>query len=109
MLLGSPSFISRALVALGIPMTAAWGYLRGWIWFFQRGKKRPEGTVEWTAQRRGGDFRAFYMNFRWILDGFGGEAPGIQAILRVSTLGDGSPRFWAESHKLYDTKGVTWP
>lgn len=49
-LLGSPSFISRALVALGIPMTAAWGFLRGWIWFFQRGKKRSEGTVEWTAR-----------------------------------------------------------
>jgi len=49
-LLGSPSFISRTLVALGIPFTAAYGFLRGWIWFFQRGKKRAGGTVEWTAR-----------------------------------------------------------
>lgn len=63
-LLGSPSFISRTLVALGIPFTAAYGFLRGWIWFFQRGKKRAGGTVEWTA------------------------------------------RFWAESHDLYNGKGV---
>ncbi|CAE7227121.1 unnamed protein product, partial [Symbiodinium pilosum] len=49
-LLGAPSFVSRWLVALGIPMTSAWGYLHGWIWFFQRGKKHAEGTVAWTAK-----------------------------------------------------------
>lgn len=48
-LLGAPSFVSRWLVALGIPMTSAWGYLHGWVWFFQRGTKHAEGTVAWTA------------------------------------------------------------
>eukprot|EP00434_Breviolum_minutum_P014947 symbB.v1.2.013178.t1/scaffold926.1/size151523/5 len=46
-LLGGPSFISRALVAAGIPATAAWGSTSGWLWFFARGSQHKEGAVEW--------------------------------------------------------------
>ncbi|CAE8609624.1 unnamed protein product [Polarella glacialis] len=46
-LLGGPSFISRMLVAVSIPCSAGWGYLRGWLWFFHRGAKYKGGTVNW--------------------------------------------------------------
>lgn len=46
-LLGGPSFISRALVAAGIPFTAAWGSTSGWLWFFARGATHKEGAVAW--------------------------------------------------------------
>eukprot|EP00435_Cladocopium_sp_Y103_P025393 s3572_g6.t1 len=42
-----PSFISRALVAAGIPFTAAWGSTSGWLWFFARGATHKEGAVAW--------------------------------------------------------------
>lgn len=46
-LLGGPSFISRALVAAGIPFTAVWGSTSGWLWFFARGATHKEGAVAW--------------------------------------------------------------
>lgn len=49
-LLGGPSFVSRWLVALGIPASAVWGSLSGWLWFFSRGKKRSEGTTKWMQK-----------------------------------------------------------
>lgn len=46
-LIGGPSFMARALVAVAIPFSALWGWLQGWLWFFVRGAKREEGTRQW--------------------------------------------------------------
>jgi len=48
-LLGGTSFVARQAVACAIPCSAAWGWLRGWLWFFQRGAKHKEGSTKWMA------------------------------------------------------------
>lgn len=48
-LLGGTSFVSRWAVLVAIPMSGAWGWLHGWLWFFARGKKRSEGTTKWMS------------------------------------------------------------
>lgn len=48
-ILGGPSTVSRWMVALGIPLSAAWGFLAGFVWFFNRAKKRVGGTVKWMC------------------------------------------------------------
>lgn len=48
-LLGGPSFISRALVAVAIPGSALWGHFAGWLWFFVRGAHHEGGAVAWMT------------------------------------------------------------
>mmetsp|Transcript_140080 Transcript_140080/g.446983 ORF Transcript_140080/g.446983 Transcript_140080/m.446983 type:complete len:333 (-) Transcript_140080:71-1069(-) len=49
-ILGGTSFVSRLAVAPAIPFTALWGYVQGWLWFFNRNGKPKDGWLQWMTE-----------------------------------------------------------
>jgi len=41
------SFIARRAVIAAVPVSALWGWLKGWLWLFDRRVKHAEGAVKW--------------------------------------------------------------
>ncbi len=147
-------------VALGIPMTAAYGSLRGWIWsgypvatcdrengvlnknlqskkletdfnlfkhhvstqllvfhrFFQRGKKRAGGTVEWTARQIGlsscierpkSENNNYYLLVQFLFRASRIHGAACKSVFLVEPLAGGSvrlshshPRIWSRMNRI---------
>jgi len=48
-ILNGASFVARRMVIWAVPVSALWGWLRGWLWLFDRRAKHKEGAVTWMA------------------------------------------------------------